>query len=869
MNPQEHFTQLSIPLARTSPNFAPARPIAEVIKNKKINLNNPSKFEDAVRKVYQAKLNYEKVAWQEMISMAQLVSLFRKGQQLLQRNPSGVGYYVRPIQNDDTFRQTAMNLMSFHSQVCEAKVIASNPNVNMRPGDDTPEAIAAAQACRPTVDNYESEWYTAKFSRREAIRLLTDGMFIHQVRWNPFKGSYEVAERTVSRREQQIDPGSGVCADCQYEGEAEEFEPTDYGNKCPQCGSEAVDIRKPVMQSMAQIGMGQPKPVGEPELISSAFASWRWDLSKQLEESPWAIKRQRITQGSINLMLGNVTIPDSQSSGDYGLDILHALAYAGQAFQGQSATQWHRGNESQLEKRPTMAEFWLSAEDQAEIEIDEGETVAGIPMPQGRMSDFFKGAPVCIVGLNDMALIVGVYAGESHQDEVVTAQWFMDAESGAGRGMEDTAAVQRRFNAVDGHIYKGLATTATPPVFVDMRMIKEDNGKYLFTPGVNHDVNLSVLPVGMKLPDAIYMPQPGAISQQYVQYGSQFLMQMLTMSALSVDFSENVLPVDNRTATGAQITAQLANSLYGPMLLTKGESRVEIAKKIVRLVAKFGVAQRFFPGKANARGRAVSGSDLKGKVIFELVQNSQLPVTPLSQQTDIRTALESLGGVEGLLTLKQAEPAMFRQLLRPFNVQLEAEDSDVVSTLCLERLEQMKMMLQSGVDDPNMLVQMLQPPVSMYEPKQKEKQTWWSDWLDLDSAQKAPLVLRQAAEAMWSLHLNYETQRQMPEAANTGLVQGIGAAAAQAPSALGAAALQQQQPEPQQEDKSLEIESKMAMDEAKHKTDLKLKNMDIEGQIAVTKLQGENAEATTRLAGENAVKVAKAKPKPKPAKAAA
>lgn len=211
---------------------------------------------------------------------------------------------------------------------------------------------------------------------------------------------------------------------------------------------------------------------------------------------------------------------------------------------------------------------------------------------------------------------------------------------------------------------------------------------------------------------------------------------------------------------------------------------------------------------------------------------------------------------------------MFRQLIAPFNVKLEAEDADVVSTLCLERLEQMKLNLQAGVDDPNMLVQMLQPPVSMYEPKQKEKQTWWADWLDLDSAQKAPLVLRQAAEAMWNLHLNYETQRQMPEAANAGLVQGVGAAAAQAPSALGAAALQQQ-PEPQVEDKTLEIESKMAMDEAKHKTDIALKEMDIEGQLAVTREQGRNAVETTKLAGENAVKVARARPKPKPAGKAA
>jgi len=860
MQPQEYFTQLSIPLARTSPNFAPARPIAETIKNKKVDLKNPSKFEDAVRKVYQAKLNYEKLAWAEMISMASLVSLFRKGQQLLQRNPSGIGYYVRPFPNDTTDRMTAMNLMTFHAQVCEAKVIASNPNVNMRPGDDTPEAIASAQACRPTVDCYESDWYTAKFSRREAIRLLTDGMFIHQVRWNPFKGEAQVAERTVSRRDQQIDPGEGTCADCQHQGEAEEFEPTDYGNKCPQCGSEAVDVRPAQTQSMAQIGMGQPKPVGEPELISSAFASWRWELSKQLEESPWAIKRQRISQGAINLMLGNVTIPDSQSSGDYGLDILHALAYAGQAFQGNSATQY-RGNQSLIDKRPTMAEFWLSAEDQAEIEVDEGDTVAGVKMPKGRLSDVFKGAPVCIVGLNDMSLIVGVYAGESHQDEVVTAQWFMDAESGAGRGMEDTAGVQKRFNAVDGHIYKGLATTATPPVFVDTRMLQEDNGQYLFKPGVNHAVNLSMLPVGMKLPDAIYMPAPGAVSQQYIQYGGQFLMQMLTMSALSVDFSENVLPVDNRTATGAQITAQLANSLYGPMLISKGESRVEIAKKIVRLLGRYGVAARFFPGKGNARGRSVSGQDLRGKVIFELVQNSQLPVTPFSQQSDVQNMFLAYGGAEVALGIKKQDPEFFRATSRPYNIDWGNESDDDISTLCLSRLQQMKEQLEGGVDDPAMLTQMLQPPVSMYEPKQPEKQQWWRDWLDLDSAQKSPLVLRQTAEAMVNLHMNLETQSQLPQAVNAGIIQAVGAA----PAAIGGAMLQQQQPQEQGDDQQLELEAEKAMQDSEQEHESKMKDKEIAGQESVTRIQGENAEKTTRIAGDNAVRVQKAKPKPKPA----
>ena len=311
MDHTNSLEQLQIPLSRGGQNLAPAQPIIEWRKNK-TPPKELSKFHDAIKKKYDEFLNYEKEVWTEIISRAQLVALFRRGDQIdIHRRPFGApGYYIRPAQNDNSYRQTAMNLMSFHSQACEAKQIASNPSVNMRPGDDTPEAIAAAQACRPVVDCYEMEWYTARFSRREGIRLLNDGIVIHQVRWNPLKGQYGVAERTVSRRDVVMEPGVGYCADCQHEADGEEFEPSDFGNKCPQCGSEAVDVTPPVKQSIAQIGMGQPKPTGEPELITSPMASWRWDLATDLECSSWAIKRQRISQGAVSLIIGDAPLPD-------------------------------------------------------------------------------------------------------------------------------------------------------------------------------------------------------------------------------------------------------------------------------------------------------------------------------------------------------------------------------------------------------------------------------------------------------------------------------------------------------------------------------------------------------------------------------
>jgi hypothetical protein len=209
-----------------------------------------------------------------------------------------------------------------------------------------------------------------------------------------------------------------------------------------------------------------------------------------------------------------------------------------------------------------------------------------------------------------------------------------------------------------------------------------------------------------------------------------------------------------------------------------------------------------------------------------------------------------------------------RPLVAPFNLKLETEDSDTISTICLEQLEQMKSNLQMGVDDPQMLVDGLNPPISLYEPKQKEKADWWADWLDLDTARKAPMVLRVAAEQMVVKYQNLDTERQMPQAVNSGLVAGVGQAAAAAPTALGGAALQAQQPQPQQEDNTAEIQADMAMEELKQKTAVQTKAMEGETQRDVAIQQGKNAAETTRIAGENQLKVEKAKPKPKVTKAA-
>lgn len=853
--------------------MAPARPIADAIANKKLN-TTPSKLEQRVREAYQEDMRYEEASWNEMISAGQLVSLFIGGDFLLQRRPFGPGYYVRPLAPDDTYRQTAMNMMRFYYQCCETKMISANPTVTIRPGGDDPLDIATAQAARPVVDYWESQFYTGKFSRRECMYAATNGMFIHRVRWNPFKGAYMAQSRTVNQQSVQLDDGFGECAECGHQGPATEFPETQFGDQCPNCQSGAVDVKRPKPFQFGQVSMGATQPLGEPEILQTPLAAWRWPLQYELEEAPWAIYRQRITNGAISLMLGDLALPDTASSDDKGLDVIHALAYGGQPVGGSTVT----ANRRETDKRPTMAEYWVSPERYADWDIDEGETVSGIRLPKGKMRDFFHD-PMCFVGLNDMSLLIGTYAKESQCNEVVTGQWFIKSDSGAGRGMQDSARVQKRINAVDGHVYQGLAGTATPAVVTDLRLMKEEQSGYLFKPNTTIDINLSMLPPGLGLKDAFYMGTPGNVNQQYIEYGRGYLKDMMQVSSMVTEFSD-FMSIDNRTATGAQITAALANSLFGPMLLVKGEARVRIAKIVVELEAKYGSVSRYFPGKGAARGRSVSGKNLQGKVIYELTENSHLPVSPFSQQTDVRAMFEAYGGAAVAQQIKQADPAFFRATSKPFPIDWGADNEEDISTICLERIEQMEDLMRMGVTDPQELVNSIKPVIRKAEPKHKEKAEWMSGWLDLDTSREKPEVLRQAVENLYWKHLNLETQKSLPAAVNTGLVQGANIAATQAPSALGQAGLQQlmggggdpqaaaqMQHEKEQQAQDQEMEATQHVSDQQH--EMRTKAMEIEGQKQITMLQGQNAAESARIAGDNAVRVQKAKPHPKPATAAA
>lgn len=779
MSEQNPLSALAPLLTRSGINYALADPILRLRDGaKKTN----SKLHDAVKQLYAAKRKDNSSTWDQVYGLAQLNALFCRGEFMLSRNPRSYGYYPRRMAENE-FRQQPPNLIRVYRHVCASKIMSTNPNVRISAGDDDPRSIASAQLVRPMVDYWESQFYKARFNWRVANDKLNNGTSIIRVRWNPCAEGPS-ANRLDADEQEGGDDGFGECSDCSHQGPADDFqdEQLSYGGQCPKCGSNAVEVTPGQKQVLSKISQGEPANIGAPEICRESLFACQWDATRDMEESTWAIIRHRATPGLVKLLVGDAILPDSPSSDDRGLEILRSLAYFG------IAPDTGRDND----KSPTIAEFWIGMEEMAELQIEGGKTVSGHDLPSGRMSDVFR-QPVCIVGLNDMSLQLGIFY-ERHREQIVTGQWQVEADSGLGWGINDLTHTQKRLNRWDGHVDKGLAATATPTVLIDPRYLADpDDESYLFKPGKVVRLNLSQLPVGSKLPDMMHVAQPGAVNAQYLAQGKH-LMDMIQLQSFALEFSDQVAGLDSNTATGSQIVSHLAGSLYGPVSEVIGEERVRIAEILVNLNRKHDPVGRYYPNKGGVRGRVVSGKNIQGNLVFELMEDSQVPVTPLTKKADQVSFIQGIGGIAALAEGMQAIPKIMNRMAKTAGVQLDDEDSDDISSICLDRLQQMEDKLSAGVTDPRELVASIMPQPSVIEPKHADKREWWSKFLDLREGLEAPMPIRAAAEGMYALHLQLESQKNNPEAIAKGWTQGLAAAAAQAPAALGMQALQGGQP---------------------------------------------------------------------------
>lgn len=798
--------------------------------------------------------NLEAKTRNNMLLTAELIANFIEGKQILAPKPYGAGWMVIKPTRDDATTKRVMNLTRFYARNCLVKWMLSNPQVMPKPGNDRDESIAAAKGASVVLPYYAKKFFTPWENWQQGLECLTFGTYIERFRHDPMiKGNTAIRE-IMQDQEVPFGTGYGYCGECQYAGEAQEFQSgeTQYGmdpaggyddstdsfnlqpqsvESCPKCGSPAVQVEQPPTGVVSNAVGQEQVELGDLKYERLSMAQCYWDFRERFENSSWKIISHATNLANIRRLLGPIRLPGGEAS-DLGLEVMARLAYIGTALGGNTPGS---DRSPKIYKDPVNThEFWMSPEDYADIPLQGNEkTISGIDLPPGlKMTDVFPDGCVAI-GLNDMSVLTGLY-GEKPDYGLVSGVWDAKLHSGTGDGIPDTIEVQKRLNAFDSKAIQFMAAQATPAVLHDKTLIKSSETRYLGAGPANIPVDLSQIPQGKGLRDAVLRMEPGTMSGQFYEYTYQRLNEFMQLTMMVTDFTSGLPNVNNKTATGANITQANANSIFTPPLQLKGEVRKTGSEHIIRLFAQHQVVPRYFPmggRKSKSQGTYLSGLDLRYAIDYEVVRDSELPKNNYIKRQDSTDFFLLCGGIEGYLMLKQAEPETAVELKRLFNVTIDDdEDDDATAEICINRLDQMSQLLEltmmsgesqilmarvaqptpepqdpsmAGVAPPVVLgpplfVSMLKPPVSQYEPRQKEKAIWFSEWLDDDKGQESPQELRQMVEMMIELHFQYHGQ----QGAAIGAQQGAIAMAQAGPGAMSNAMIQGELGKNKQQDPS-------------------------------------------------------------------
>jgi hypothetical protein len=807
---------------RSGRNYAPLNPLIDLAKKGQGKQPTNSLNED-LKSIFSYKSTHEQVTWRDIYSASQLVDLMIQGKPPSKRNPN-TGLWIPQAFPNDPMQKRWINTMRFYESMLLARWQSSNPDVIIKAtGDDDRDRMAAKNA-NPVLDEYENRFFKNDFSEREGGMALRSGMYIHHIYYDGAQKAIKGLRRIMENTDLTLGGGDGYCGECEYAGEAKDFQEVPGVLKtyaCPQCGSTATNVQPPAELQGVQGGAREEEVyTGDIRLDLWPLQSLRWDLTGKPEESSWLIHRQRTSLSKIRAVLGSILLKGSDTS-DIGLESLEKLAYVGVPISGQSSGGQRKPS---IYKDPVnVEEMYLDASEVADIKLGKIEkTVDGEELPANvPLSDLFpNGLVVC--GLNSMNVITGIYA-ESHRESIVTGYWHRNPNSGIGDGVGDAVEVEKRANTLDSQFISGMQAYSTPGFLHVKGVLEENERTYLGTPNVNFAIDTTGLPADMrgdlgKLVRPAY--EPRSVPTQMLEYVQSFLRGAMQLTMGVTEFSD-ALPGQagrNDTATGAQIEAEVSRMMSTPTLQGKAASRVRDAEIIIGLFQVNMVLKQSFamPGiRGRQQFKWLAAGDIKGKLRFETVPNSEIARHLYEKIRDLDGFYAVFGGYPGYLQARQMFPKEVMEEARRRNIKLEESDYDELTELCLNRLDQMREGVQR-TQVPQDLLLLIQPPISQFESLLDVQTKWWQDYLNTQQGQGEPMIVRSAIELIIQGQFWAATQTE----AAMGLRQGIAQAAQQAPEALGSQLLQGSDGSQQQADQQA------VQDDAQFQRDSQLKAQD-------------------------------------------
>lgn len=509
------------------------------------------------------------------------------------------------------------------------------------------------------------------------------------------------------------------------------------------------------------------------------FPACRWDIRFVAEESEYFIYQSKCSTAKLAHILNCDVASDGNGGDYYGLDLIEQIAKQGSNVSGWGKEQPY-GTMNQVENETVVTEMWLQPEAYCDVMLEAPEpTIEGTSLKKGSLLETFPNG-MCVVGINGMRDIIGVYA-EDHKDHIVTGLYHVQSFRGVGKGISDAVDCKKDIDNFRSQMMAFIAAHATPATYYAEGFISEDQVRNIGKPKKAIPIKMSNAPEGMNSIDqAVRTIAPTNPGQAIFEVLSM-LNNDLQMSMQVTDFSNGLPGVDNKTATGAKIGDANAEMILTPQHRLKADHRCRSAVVYYNLFRKFCNVPRFFATRDKnpiTGGKTLTGTEFQDIPIeFEVVPDSEVSNSPLQRQTGLSTILQFTGGALGFSQLKQTDPDFAGELASIFGVKLEVSTKKDVARVCRKRVEcaksllETEMQLQSvlapaGVpfDNSNLPAQIASQVIPMISPKEvhaEQKAAWLAELLDTDELQYAQPELRHVIEAMIDLQIEAMTLGRM------------------------------------------------------------------------------------------------------------
>lgn len=695
----------------------------------------------------------DKAIWDNQSLVWGMTFNFIEGKQLLRRSKYGKGWRSAPLPQSTDIQVYAYNLTGFYSDNIRAKWTNSSTDIRWRPTSDSDYSIGKAKASQRVDDYYSRKIYTNKFRQAEAL-FAQCGKYARYYYYTDEVKSYARREKTETQTV-QFGEGSWFCPDCGEGGALDDLdlqggaggidaatpmaelqnvtgaidtgaiqeaapESAEYSEpqisdmsgalgdggtdtvsyQCPYCGSQNLDIQQPEPLEVEAVAGHEQIEVGDLVCETVPPFELKHDLNCLPQDSPYLIRRRRIRVSVLEAKFPFLKIRTAKGE--------HIPTQIGDSLKRSSADS--RSKDDNDEPTVDFTQLWLDpcmyARKKAKDTI---QTISGAVIPAGTLFSnvYPTGMYQCwIEGIDGVIEL----RNEHHKDFWVGQVYRPRAMSSLGSGIEDIVEGNRQYNLVMSIIYEQIRTSGSPATLFDERLLPNGVSAYLGSLS-NIPVNMSALE-DKRLPDAVHQLMPMPPTPQHFNLAQQLEYYCQKASRVT-EFSGGLPNVNNKTATGAEITQSLAQSLFAPQLALKAEADRRGAEIILSLFKKYCIDEVYvsLAGKrGEVEGEWLKSADITTDIFAEVVPDSFLPQTNLERRERWDGFLQRAGGLQGLKIAMQESPEQVEQIAEIFDVDLASADYTAAAELARERLDQMKAAV------PMLQIQMQQmPPTQMQQ----------------------------------------------------------------------------------------------------------------------------------------------------------